>query len=42
MENDPSQNSAMARLAMEEVQAKPHCIPSRSPDLNVAEKSSMC
>ena len=37
MDNDPSQNSAPARLAMEEVQARLHRIPSRSPDLNAVE-----
>ena len=37
MDNDPSQNSAPSHLATEEVQAKLHCIPSHSPDLNVVK-----
>jgi len=37
MDNDPSQNSGPACQAMEEVEAKLHKIPPRSPDLNQIE-----
>ena len=37
MDNDPSQNSGLACQAMDEVEAKLHKIPPRSPDLNPIE-----
>ena len=37
MDNDPSQNSTLARQAMEEVGAQLHAIPSRSLDLDPIE-----
>ena len=37
MDNDPSQNSGPACQAMDEIEAKLHKIPPRSPDLNPTE-----